>query len=161
MGIREGLNKRPRLAAGLGVAFLVVSVALLVATNRGAPGRVTQAYYTVDGKTFFADDIDKIYPFDQGGKPAYRAYVYQCSGGDPFVAYMARYSDGAKKRIAELSAKSGDPEAQGQVVQLRNAAIEVKRPNDAKWVPVFSAPGGEIASHPQCKEGGVAKPVNP
>ena len=122
---------------------------MFIWANRGVPERVTEVYYSDDdGKTFFVDDVDKVYPFDRNGKPAYRAYVYRCGDQPPFVHYLGRYTDKAKARMAELSAKTDDPEAVGELARLRNTAIEVKKPGDANWVPLFSSAGDDTDPSP-------------
>src|SRR5215217_6677039 len=125
MGVREALNRRPKLAVVLGIALCAVALPIMIwANSSGVPGRASQAYYSDDdGKTFFADDIDKLYPFERNGKQAYRAYVYECTDGKRFVSYLARYTDGAKSKIAELEKNSTDPETVGQLNQLRSTAI--------------------------------------
>jgi hypothetical protein len=163
MGIREAFNRRPKLAAVLGVGLCAIAIPLVIwANSSGVPGRASKAYYSDDdGKTYFSDDIDKVYPFDRNGKPAYRAYVYECGDGKPFVAYLARYPDAAKAKLAELEKNTSDSEAAGQIAQLRSNAIEVKKPGDEKWASMLSPQGGVIASHPPCPKGGTATPVSP
>jgi hypothetical protein len=89
MGLRERINKHPALAALVAVALIAASAAVLALwanARRGVPERVTRVYYSsTDGNTFFADDADRIYPFEHNANPAYRAYVYRCSDGPPFV----------------------------------------------------------------------------
>lgn len=162
MGIREALNQKPAIAAAAGTGLLAVGIAIAVWTNRPEADRVSRAYYTDDdGRTFFADDVDRIYPFDRNGKPAYRAYVYQCGSDKPFVSYVARYTDAARTKMAALSAKPTDPEAASEFAQLRNNSVEVKKPGDTSWVPELGAQGGKIAMHPQCPGGGTAKNLSP
>jgi hypothetical protein len=164
MGVRERLNKHPALAALVVVALFAASatvLALWVNARRGVPERVTRVYYSAtDGNTFFADDAGRVYPFDHDAKPAYRAYVYRCGDGQPFVNYLARYTDAARARLTEL----GDipkGEAAAEAAQLRGTAIEVRRPGDTEWVGLFSAAGQEIARHPPCPDGSRAVPVEP
>ena len=57
-----------------------------------------------DGATWFIDDNTRIPPFDHGGKPAYRAEVFECGTGKPFVAYLEKFTDAKKQQIqAELA----------------------------------------------------------
>ena len=163
MGIREALNRRPKLAAIIGIGLCAVAVPIMIwANSSGVPGRASKAYYSDDdGKTFFADDIDKLYPFERNGKQAYRAYVYECKDGKRFVSYLARYTDSAKTRIPQLEKNTSDPEAAGQAHQLRSTAIEVKKPADDKWVSQFSPEGSGIATHPTCADGSIARQVMP
>ena len=163
MGIREALNRRPKLAAVIGIGLCAVALPIMIwANSSGVPGRASEAYYSDDdGKTFFADDIDKLYPFDRNGKQAYRAYVYECSDGKRFVSYLARYTDAARTKIAELEKNTSDPEAPGQANQLRSTAIEVKKPGDESWVSLFGPQGSVIATHPTCPDGSTARQVMP
>jgi hypothetical protein len=162
MGIRETLNKRPRVAAAMTAGLLGVAAAVFIWANKGVPDRVTRAYYSDDdGKTFFDDDVDKIYPFDHGGKPAFRAYVYQCGKEKPFVHYLGRYTDKAKARMAELMTNATDPEAAGELARLRNTAIEVKKPGEPNWVPLFSSAGEAMTRHPICADKSTAHGLSP
>ena len=162
MGIRETLNKKPAFAAGAASLLVIAAVAVLLWANRGVPDRLTEVYYSDDeGKTWFADSVDRVYPFDRNGKQAHRAYVYQCGDNPPFVSYLARLTDSARAKITELQAKPNDPEAAGQIAKLRGTSIEVKRPADAKWVPLFSPAGEAIARHPTCPDGARARDLYP
>jgi hypothetical protein len=163
MGIREALNRRPKLAMVIGIALCAVALPIMIwANSSGVPGRASKAYYSDDeGKTYFADDIDKLYPFERDGKQAYRAYVYECNDGKRFVAYLARYTDSARAKITELEKKADDPEAPGQAHQLRSTAIEVKKPGDEVWVSLFGPQGATIASHPTCPDGSTARQIMP
>jgi hypothetical protein len=162
MGIRETLNKQPRVAAAVAAGFIGLAAAVFIWANQGVPERVTRAYYSDDdGKTYFDDDVDKIYPFDHGGKQAYRVYVYQCGKEKPFVHYLARYTDKARARIAELVNKTNDPEAAGELARLRNTAIEVKKTGDDKWVPLFSSGGEAMTRHPICPDKSTAHGLSP
>lgn len=164
MQIRKGLNRHPAIAAVIVVVLFTSAaavVALWVNARRGVPERVARVYYSsTDGNTFFADDTNRIYPFDHNGKPAYRAYVYRCNDDQPFVSYLARYTDAARARLMELGA-SPTSDAAAEAAQLRNTAIEVRRPGDSEWVGLFTAAGQEIARHPPCPDGGRAVPVEP
>jgi hypothetical protein len=164
MGIREQLNRHPGAAALVVVALFAASVAVLALwanARRGVPERVTRVYYSsTDGNTYFADDANRVYPFDHNGTPAYRAYVYRCGDGQPFVSYLARYTDSARSRLTELG-DSPKGDAAAEAAQLRGTAIEVRRPGDTEWVGLFSPGGQEIARHPPCPDGSRAVPVEP
>jgi hypothetical protein len=167
MSVRKHLNQHPAAAAlvvfGLFGAAAAV-LALWANAQRPVPDHATRAYYsTTDGNTYFADDITRIYPFDHNGKPAYRAYVYRCGNGQPFVSYLARYTDAARARLTELAGAAGagpaGSDAAAEAGQLRSTAIEVRRPGDTEWVALFSPAGEEISRHPPCPDGGRAVPV--
>ena len=63
--------------------------------------------------------------------------------------------------MAELSAKTDDPEAVGELARLRNTAIEVKKPGDTIWVPLFSSAGDVLTRHPICPDGSIARGLSP
>jgi hypothetical protein len=163
MGIRETINKRQRTTAGIVIAVIVVALGLAIWSQRSpADMRADKAYYADEtGANLFVDDIDRAYPFDHNGKPAYRAYVYQGADGKQFVSYIARYNDAARAKLESLMSKKGDPTTAGELAQARGSGIEVKKPGDAKWVPLFSTQGETIASHPTLADGRTAQMVMP
>lgn len=123
--------------------------------------QLQRAFYTIDdGQSFFTDSIHKIYPFDHQGKAAYRAYVYQCEEGKPFVAYLARYTEKAVGRLRDLQ-KNGSPEAEEELSRIIDEQIEVKLPGQTKWVPLFSEDGQRITRNLQCPDGQIAQSVIP
>lgn len=161
MGIREFINKRKRTTF-IAIA-VVVALAVIVGlrSNQSPIGRIESAFYVHDGSTeFFVDDVDRIYPFDHNGKPAYRAYVYRGADGKPFVAYIARFTDAAKARMEELK-KLDTQEAAGELAQLRSTAIEVRKHAGGNWVPLYSNEGAIIASHPTLPNGDSAQMIMP
>ena len=164
MGVRKMLNQRPAIGVVAAVGMFVIAgmVLLVWASTRGTPGRVGQVYYSDDdGKTYFADSVDRIYPFDHDGKQAYRAYVYQCGNGQPFIGYLARYNEAAVARLGELKGKESDANVAAEIAQVRATGIDVKRPGDAQWTPLFGAAGEAIAQHPICPDGSTAKLISP
>ena len=85
MGVRERLNRNPRLAAiVMAVLLLVAGVAVALQFSDGAHAAGTasdKAFFTIDdGATWFADDAARIAPFQHDGKEAVRAYVFECRG---------------------------------------------------------------------------------
>ena len=163
MGIRETIHKRQRTTAGVVIAIIAASVGVMIWSQQSPAGsRVDKAFYCDEsGTNFFVDSIDRIYPFDHEGKPAYRAYVYEGADGKPFVSYMARYNDATRAKLESLMPKKDDPAAAGEIAQALNSGIEVKKPGDTKWAPVLSQKGDAIASHPQLPNGSTAHMVSP
>jgi len=135
MGLRETINKNQPLAIGLCSVFIILgSVLVIRSTSSGIPARLKQAYYSDDdGKTFFADDVNKIYPFDHNGKTAYKAYVYEGGDGQPFVGYLERLTDSARQRIAELQ-QNPDGTTEGQVLTIYATGTQIKLPGDTRWI---------------------------
>jgi len=139
MGIRETLNKNQPLAIGVSLVFIAGAVAL-VAWNASSkiPSRLKQVYYSDDdGKTYFVDDVNKLYPFDHDGKPAYKAYVYKGGDGQTFVGYLERLTDSAKATISQLRQNPGG-DTESQVMAQYVSGAEVKLPGDTKWIPESS-----------------------
>lgn len=130
MGIRETLNKNPAITTGATAAIILIAIGFIIYQLSGgsSPGIATEAYFSNDdGKTWFADDINKIPPFDKDGKPAYKAYVYQCPGSDPFVSHLERYTEAGKKAM-EAAMNSNDPNNPVIMEDVQMTAIEVKKP---------------------------------
>lgn len=159
MDLRE-VAKSPRgLAAAAGLIVLAV---LLHHWLGGAtiPANLKQAFFSDDdGRSYFADDINQLYPFDHNGKPAYRTYVYKCGGGAPFVAYVERLTDAGRAKITELRQKPA-AEVGNQIADTISNGTDVKKPGEAKWVSAKSSGAGEIV-RPKCPDGGVLKGVYP
>lgn len=102
----------------------------------------TSAYFsTDDGKTWFADDINKVPPFEKNGQQAYRVHVVQCGQNEPYVLYMERYTPRAKEIVQRANAdvasrKKGDPPTPAlmEMLKLGGGGKEIKRPGDKDWV---------------------------
>ncbi len=116
----------------------LVAFTLISARGRGLPTARSQTFFsTDDGKTWFADDDEKVPPFDKDGKQAVRAFVYRCGDGTMFVNHLQRFTPEAK-RILETQRKSqrnrkGGPDTSEIGGALSNGR-EVKRPGDTKWI---------------------------
>jgi hypothetical protein len=164
VNLREQLQKRPATGIGLGIAVVAVACVFIFRQGSNSSGQsfVSSAYYTVDdGKTYFADSFLKPYPFDHNGQQAVRACVYQVPGGQPFVAYLERYTDAGKAQVAPLLG-SDDVVKQQQYVAIRGTELEVKRPGDKVWVAAGSGRGASVMNVGP-RPGSTAQPamVNP
>jgi len=125
MAVRETLQKNPAaaaVAAGLLIVIFgfVIRFELKGQSNLSNAGKVF--YSDDDGKTWFLDDLAKGSPTDHDGKQAYRVLLYRCPGGQPFVAYLAKYSDRQMARMAS------DPRVLGLPMQ------DLKKPGESNWV---------------------------
>ena len=78
MSVREYIDKnKPMAAMAAGAIFIIVLVMIFRTNSSGISGPLTSAYYTTDdGSTYFSDDVNKLYPFDKGGKPAYTELLF-------------------------------------------------------------------------------------
>jgi hypothetical protein len=168
VGIRETLNKNPAITTGAtaGIILLALGFIIYQLSGGGSPGIATEAYFTNDdGKTYFADDISKIAPFDKDGKPAYKAYVYQCPGGDPFVSHLERYTDAGKKAM-EAAMKNNDPNNPVLMEDVQMNAIEVRKPGQGDPVKGWirqSSPIAQKVMELNCPDGTIEgiEPVVP
>jgi hypothetical protein len=160
MGVREELSKRPKIAAGVALTLTIAAVVILVIQMidlRAAPelagDNPERAFFTVDdGKTWFADDVTHLAPFQHDGKEAVRAYVFECNG-KRFVNHLERYTDDGKKAMLRLRevVKKGPPSG-ALVAAAQQRGREVKRPGDATWTPSNTDAAAAIVA-PKCPEG--------
>src|SRR5688572_29373670 len=155
---REGLNKHWIIGIVAALALIVGSVFVLASwrkaerTPPAAPLR--QVFYTTDdGKTWFADDSRKVYPFDRNGQQAYRAYVFKCGpNGKPFTAYVEQLDEATRAKVAELNAQATTRPAQEQIDGVIQNGRLVKRPGEGEWVDAQSEAGDAVTS-PTCPDG--------
>ena len=161
MGLREKMNENPSLTTGVTIAIIVVAIALIIYqffTGGGAQtGAANKSWYSSDdGATYFSDDINLVPPFKgkKDGKEAVRAYVYQCKGGKPFVAYLERYTPEAKKRVEQMLAKKAPPMAEES-----GSGVEVKKPGAGnQWVKLLDDKAAAIRNV-TCPDGGQPESV--
>lgn len=145
MSLYRTLSDRPAVTNSLTLLVLFGALAFIAHDVRGqrqAVGEAGQIYFTIDdGKTYYADTIDKLPPYDFNGKEAVRAYVYAGKDDVPFVAYLERYTPAARKRMGEL-----DPGNKIPIDREFTMAegTEVKRPGDSVWVKRASDAGDAI-----------------
>ena len=144
MGLRETLNRNPAITTGATIAIIVVALIYisLQMFGSGRPPISTKGYFTTDdGATKFADSLDNLPPYIHNGKQAVRVYVFKCSDGKEFVAYLERYTPEAKK-ILEKSRETA--KANPQDIMAREAAFSmvVQNGKEAKkaldpgpWIP--------------------------
>ena len=98
MGIRQTINEKPQITMGVtGAIILIALIYIAVHAFGGGPAahavKPLAFFSDDDGQTYFVDDGAKIPPFDHNGKQAFKAMVYRCEGGKPFVAYLQRCND--------------------------------------------------------------------
>ena len=156
MGIRETMNRNPRITLGVITAVVAIAVGYVVvqvlASRRAFPTKSADDYFTVDdGKTFFVASSDKIPPFDYNGKEAVHAYVFQCDG-KKFVGYMERYTRDARQSI--LAGK--------RTPQIERFGRELKRPGVAEWVKSGDLAVEAKVADVRCPDGkGVPEAIEP
>jgi len=131
--------------ATMASAIILIALGLIYFEMFGGPRRNRRLensgfFSDDDGATWFIDDNTRIPPFDHNGKSAFRAEVFECGAGKPFVAYLEKFPDAKKTQIeAELA---DHPE---NLPGLLQTPMEVKKPGDHRWLSP-SAPGGSAES---------------
>jgi hypothetical protein len=162
MGIRETLEKNRTAVIVLVALLIVICLGVIYWEAQGPRQAVVllagKVFYSDDdGQSWFFDDSSKGSPFDHHGKQAYRALVFRCPGGGPFVAFLAKYSDQQKAQdAADLThAPPGTPSRLlGMVPQ------DLKKPGDSKWETV-ARPSETGYPQVKCPDGQVATLVQP
>ena len=141
MNLREKLSENPA-RVGLIVGALLLACISLVLFQGGGFSRGgsagTRAFFSVDdGKTWFADNAQRIPPFDKDGKQAVLAHVYRAAGGTKFVNHLERFTPDAKRALEEANKPDLNRKGPGDASAIQAAYLggrEVKRPGDAKWI---------------------------
>src|SRR5438874_9372956 len=157
MGIRESINRNPKVAVGIGTALVAFTVLFLLFQLRdlngatGSPSADEHAFFAVDdGKTWFVGDIKTLAPFDREGKQAVRAYVYECDG-QRFAGFLERYTEEGKKAGQQVleAAKTGRPD--GRLVYISSmSGREIKRPGEKNWTVATDQRAIESITNVQC-----------
>ena len=95
--------------------LFVAAIAIAIQFWPQKKPNLARQYYTVDdGQTWFSDQVSHVAPFDHDGKTAVIAEIYSYDDGSKtFCAYLAKYTDDAKK---QLEAQIADAQAKGQPV---------------------------------------------
>ena len=166
MGIREQLNQKPQIVTGATIGVIVLAfVFIIVEIRSSGPGHFsppTERYYTDDdGASYFTDTVDKIPPFDHGGKQAVVAFVYKCSSGGKFIGYLQRFSP---KGLKAATAAVGKPDTDPILGQTLQEETEYSLPlkGEKGWVKSISPAAQEIMQV-HCPGGGsdLPEPVAP
>ena len=163
MSIRETINRNRATTATVSMVAVAGVLAIVFATRAREPERATsqggaRAWYTTDdGRTWFADDANRVVPFDHNGVPAYRCYVWTCDAGtNQFVSHLERLSEQGRRSVAGSN--------RIDVLQLLPGTLEVKAPltGDTGWV-VTTSPQAEQIQTPRCAKdkSRVPRPVQP
>jgi hypothetical protein len=152
MTIRETLEQHQG-AVKIAISLVVlVSIVMIFTELRGDRpnydvSRAGKDFFSEDdGATWFLADGLKGSPFNDNGATAYRAMVFRCGSGQPFIAYLAKYSDDQIRRWhAEAAVSGGQTRVAGETPKL------LKKPGDSAWkaappgleYPPVSCPDGQ------------------
>jgi hypothetical protein len=151
MGVRESLQRHSGTVKFSAAALIVACIGLIYFESgehkKYDISRLGKDFYSEDdGASWFFADALKGSPFNDNGATAYRALVFRCGSGQPFIAYLAKYSDEQMNRWhAEAAVSGGQTRVAGETPKL------LKKPGDSAWkaapagleYPLVSCPDGQ------------------
>ena len=133
------VDLKKRLGPGIAGVLLVGGAILvgyqLMREKTNVVAAQKSAFYTDDEKTFFKDDVNKIFPFDHNGKQAYRADVFKGPDGKEFVGLVYRLTDGGKREM-EAYLKAAPRDADGSLrkgIEERGMQVKKAGADDKAW----------------------------
>jgi hypothetical protein len=162
--VRELIKGKQSAAVALAVVMIAgAAVAIYVQARDSSAGPGSAYFSTDDGKTFFADSATKLPPFDKGGKPAYRAHVFEC-GGKRVVGYLSRYRPEAIAALQEAAAARGTgkpPRNAAALAAVGTYGLELKRPGDPGWANQADPRVATMIRVYRCPDGSTPSEVEP
>jgi hypothetical protein len=157
MRVRAFLNRHPAATAAVVLVLTGVAVASVVYQLRPqseTPALPPKDFYTADdGESWFTDEMDKITPFDHGGKPAVQVHLFTCDGGKTqFVGYLEKLPDGALDtfRTRTHFPANAVPEAD-DVAEIVGSLV--KRKGETEWVPSTDPARFQQVTQVHCPDG--------
>jgi hypothetical protein len=186
VSIRQAINNNRGVSTGAAAAVVLVAIGFVVfrvsgLDNPTVPPQDASWFTTDDGKSYFADDLKKVAPFQTAdGRTAVKAIVYQCGeGGAPFVNHLERYNPealklmqggGGRPAATQPAGESGAPSyseymrTQGggrdPAMTARYMGVEVKKPGQGEWINRSDVKSLAITT-PKCPDGSSARLVAP
>jgi len=138
MATREIINQRPVMSGVVAVVATVIALGAIFFTRSSDDAyKPAQAYFTVDdGRTYFADDVTRLPPFDRNGQEAVQCYLFRC-GETRFVGYLMKLPPPVKQEMEAYAAA-------GREYPGLNPMAMVKKPGDKEWVSAGSAVGSTL-----------------
>jgi len=154
VGIREKLNDNPAYTTGGTIAIIVIALVFIVwQIVPSHPSFSNKEYYSDDdGASYFADDMNKIAPFDHGGKQAVKCHVYKCSSSGKFVGYLEKFNPVAKQRLDAAASKPGPPDPSLNMLMMTGTLV--KKPGPGPWISIREAQKFQSVVNVTCPNGG-------
>jgi hypothetical protein len=156
MSIRERIQSSKIVGISVAAGLILVAVVAMAVQfwPQKKPNLARQYYTDDDGATWFSDRVSLVAPFDHNGKSAVIAEIFTYDNGSKtYCAYLAKYTDDAKKK---LEAQIADAEAKGQpadAVPLLHDALFmsgntlVKMPGkNNEWIPYGDPRAAQVFS---------------
>jgi len=153
--IRKTLREKPAIGLVVVVAtFALAGLILRECFFSNSTARLKVFFSDDDGQTWFADSFIKFSPFDHGGKQAYRAHVFRCGDGPPFLGYLEAYPEAVRPVLESAHA---DPNSIFMALQANSDKSLVKKPGETKWVGPRARAYQSITT-PRCPDGSTTDP---
>lgn len=166
MSIREYLNNNSAVATIVAVVILVVSLGIIVWSNKGGSGAAVDVYfYDLNTNQLIVQQAGVVAPVDTGsgtvdygdgttGPAGVMATVYACDNCDAIqegmsaeevaaaggrIAYFSRYSAEAKALQEKMIA--GEEVSDQEMEKIYMMGAKVSPPGSNVWVDEMSEPG--------------------
>jgi hypothetical protein len=150
LGIRETMNRHPKISAAVvacAIGIGAVAIGIEIRSNSGAPP--AENFFTIDdGKTWFADSVSNLPPFDYNGAKAVRCYVFKGKNGT-FAGLLEKYSDDTLQQLAHETNKPS------------SIPVMVKKPGEKEWKNVGPDQEAMMLMHTTASDGSDAENVMP
>jgi hypothetical protein len=162
------MNRYPAIAAGIAGVVLLGAIALVAMQlgllgGSGVPAESNRVWFAADEANAapFAAEITNIPPWTKDGKQVYRAEVYRCGDGQPFVGYIVSYAPEAKAKMQAVVANPGKaPVTRARLeAEAETEQIQVKKPGAGEWVPL-NDPRVPAITEVKCPDGKLAQGVS-
>jgi hypothetical protein len=144
VSIRETMNQNKGITVAANVGLIVAIGAFIGWEMRsGEPGlpapgsQPTKAYYSDDdGKSIFADDINRVPPFEHNGKTAVKANCFTVDGGKThWIAYLDQFTPQGKRQMEAFLHHPIEEQDPIDRTHIITTGSEVKLPGapDSEW----------------------------
>jgi len=161
---QDGKARERRLlivAASLVIVLAGVVIVAELWPEPAPPRPPTKAFYTVDdGASFFVDNAERLPPFDHGGKPAVRAFLFSCDGGKTrFTGFLEKLPEEALQKLVD---EGRDLKFVDDDDVAATSGWLTKRPGEKAWINSKIDPAKYAAIRKvTCRGGGNPAPVYP
>lgn len=158
--VREYIGARPWWVAGLAlIGVASVSVVGVASARNSTKAEPIKAYYTTDGETLTELSAGQFSPIKYNGKDAYRAYVFRCGQGKPYINHVERLTKGTDEKLA--AATRGNSASYATIQKAVMEGREVANPKTKQWVKLSAGKKAVEIMTPKCPDGSAPVAVEP